>query len=286
MREKLTGLAAIGATSALLLSGDVNIETPPPERVSIEPFSHAPELPAAIARVAANTVEVTLPPARGSGTIVNYRGTRVVVTAAHAVTEAKTNCWDNTIVYPHGTYLAKEVFVSERTKSEPVFDRDTAVLVSEEQIGLAEYAPLEVQDKVKLHKGQTVFSLGYGPRNEHYDPNPGSYNEIERQPIIIPGIVLGVEQGHVDVLTSLAGYEPSKDTVVRVGDSGGPLVSDAGEYIGDAVYATNKTGKQIEKMYSVDLPHASEGRWYQIATAEIVDQQVVWNMMPSVQHCK
>lgn len=305
MSERLPNLLAVGMASAMLVTGCAeNTSQPAPAQETtavqgtpIQALTEVPKLPPNIGRIAGNTVEVwamrekvsrvKTTSTTATGSVVNYEGASVIVTAGHAVVDMHTFCADNTIRYPHPFSPASQESVAARTTDRFVEGKDAAVLVPGAKDGDHwPFKPLELQEvAVAPHVGDTVFSLGFGGRPD-YNPNPSSDDEKISQPVIIPGTVLGIKGNRVEILTGQGGYAPSGDTLVRQGDSGGPLVSSSGEYLGEVVEEIVKKDVDIKKEYNVAFPPHDSDHLYQIAVAEMIDKRTVGVLMSQIVECE
>lgn len=277
-----------------------NTQTLPPTPEVPKINTSLTALPNFMNRVINSTVEITANDTgvvyKGSGTIINYKGTKVVVTAAHVVNSTDKRCANETIAYPGSHYNASYENVTRQSPAKGdnehydpnIFNGglDATVMFP----GHAQQVPnvaQNTQEVVDLEPGDRLFSLGYGPRSATFDPDPLSSEPALRKPVIVPGAVLRVSNGQIDFLTSINGYAPTKDGKVEPGDSGGTVVDGKGRYIGDviSVYRDPMTGDDIEIDYGVDMPDSTLNRKFTVATAQIVDTFTLEGMVAATHPC-
>ncbi|HSD55636.1 MAG TPA: trypsin-like peptidase domain-containing protein [Candidatus Saccharimonadales bacterium] len=239
----------------------------------------------------------------GSGTILRTDVGKVVMTAAHVTEAQNTKCANNSVSYPSTSQLPAEsglfkaVTPAEKLKHYPDgtsnYNANTynngldAALVIPMYDRVFDGRPsLAVQDKVSAKPGDQLFSVGYGPRSEEYNPNPLSDDFTETEPQIIPGTVLKQEGGKITFITGIEGYGLRADDDVRQGDSGGTTIDMHGNYLGDMVAGgDNLYGEDIELAYGVDLPQGAEDEWYTFGVTQVIDQQTVKSLMQKTVEC-
>jgi hypothetical protein len=238
--------------------------------------------------LAMSTVEIHTQDDSGTGTVLDYNGQKIIVTAAH-VTKDPVNCHKNKVAYqlPNGQHSLTGV--SQQTDVEMhglgSYNRDSynngedaAAIITQDD--LAGVPALAIQRSATVRIYDTVYAFGYGPR-ENRDPSPLADAPADRSPVVTTGVVLG---GWDDKLIFLT----ENDQVVH-GDSGGPLLN-KGQYIGEVVTNQNASTEDIEKKYNLDLPDNEHG--YGIATAEMIDSnsqtlaQVGSGVAPGLVECE
>jgi hypothetical protein len=321
MNRRLAETAAAATAAVLLASGC----TPSHDRAeSVSTTAKAaeqaplidvqqPELPANIGNVALNTVEIhaqlasvfyqdtngkklgwRISPKAGSGTIINYHGAKVIVSASHVESGMDGHCADQGIHYPANganAALAGSVAATspapEKAGDNTYFhSKDSSVLIPPPTTRLALYPGLTTQDNIDIHVGENVFSLGYGPRKDA-DPNPLSHKADWQQPAIIPGTVVRVKNGTASFITNIGSYGPLYDTEVESGDSGGPVVDSDGSYLGDVINKTvgDESIGTIERQYGVNLPDENPNRTFNVATVQLVDTARLTEMVNATHGC-
>jgi hypothetical protein len=286
-------------------------EKPSPTQPEIPAISfETPELPQNIGSIANATVEVVSPIANtefasfGSGTILDIGPQNIVMTAAHVTQEMNTACAENTVSYPSTQKLnhISEGF-SAVSPAEKIIDYpdgtdsytastynkgiDAAVVIPESQIVFAGRPSLTVQESVEVEPGETVFSLGYGPRDKKgYNPDPLSDDAQAKDPQIIPGTVLGQDGNKIKFITGATGYGMNPDNDVREGDSGGTFIDAEGNYLGDMIASvTNIKGTDIEAWFDVDLPDGTENKMYNYGITQIIDKPILKSLMNQTVEC-
>jgi hypothetical protein len=317
MNKRFGDMAMATAAAALLAAGGAaeTFHLDPIGALEHRPLIdiRQPELPVNIGNVALNTVEISVEMATvnysdptgadlgartnskvGSGAVINYRGSKVIVTANHVESGVDDHCADQQIGYPasHGikvftTTVSATSPAPKNGNSDKFFHgADSSVLIPPLDQNLPAYPGLAVQDTIDVKVGEKVFSLGYGPR-DNVDPNPLSAEVRLQPPAIIPGTVVRVKDGTASFITNIGGYGPLNDIEVEHGDSGGPVVDSKGEYLGNVITRTdaNESIGDIEQEYHVNLPNGNPDRTFKVATVQLVDAQRLAEMFNATHDC-
>jgi Trypsin-like peptidase domain len=223
---------------------------------------------------------------QGSGTIVDHDGSRSIVTAAHVVVPANGHCADEKITLSD-PYSAKGYAMTQVAEQDPVtgvspYDPttynggfDAAVISPSYNRDLQRTDAMDVQAHVSLEPGDTLFSLGYGPRTDR-SPDPASQDPTAQHPMIVPGEVLSVQGNLVYFVAGVGQNYDRKDTsTVHHGDSGGTVIDAHGRYVGDVIAARgeglSQSAKQIEQDFHVQFPKIAQNEKFAVDIAEIVD---------------
>lgn len=325
-------LTTVGVVTAALFAGGiveapstydapVGIEATPetpdvPDVPEIDVSEH--QLPQDIGRIALSTVKIqadtkevryiepdgdilgaAIHYTTGSGTVVKYGSTRVVITAAHVAAPAGDHCGDEEVHVPGFrrrdtlALKAQAQTPSEQTDGNYTLDynngRDASVLVPVGDRRFKDAAAMTVQKQVALKPGDSIFSVGYGPRKDR-TPDPIASEPALRLPIVVPGTVLEVGSGQVQFLTNIEPVSDNSDyNGVHHGDSGGTLVNGQGDYLGDVIAVLSEgntyTGKRVEAEYGVDLPKSAEDKHFGVAVGQLIDQQDLREMVGGLEAC-
>lgn len=316
MSEFLKRAVATGATGAMLLSGCASPQgesipsQPRVERSLKEINPTRPPLPASVGKIASNTVEVEIPTANSivnvaTGTIIDYKkgtdkGVKIVLTTAHTIAGNPGKCGTEKVTYPYtetnksyvsGSVAARSWFPkppkTENYVSGQYGGYDTAVLIPSDPDLLRPYEGVPLPEHTNLNVGDQGFFLGFGPRSAAFDPSPASSNKAEAQPVIGSGIVLAVDNGHVDFLFT-GDYTPNVIDGLMAGDSGSPFVDSSGNYLGNIVSGTESnsvTGAAIESAYGVNLPEKFESNFFGVGEAQLMDQSKIDTLVSQIQPC-
>lgn len=318
-REALAATAAL-TTAALIASGcSENNPAPappqesgvvactPPDRAPWEAITGRPELPCSIGAITAHAVEFDIVISRslagsseqtektgGSGTVVNYKGMKLVIGSAHVGEQAGDRCDDQEFFVPSFTggepsavgIKAASVIPPGRNynSTRTAFD---ANLVMPAEGALDAHPGLKVQEALDPQPGDTIFAMGYGRRRD-VDPNPMSYEADHQKPVVIPGSVIAVTSARkVIFAVNTEGYEPIRDISLRPGDSGGTTVDANGNYLGGVALNISKmSGSEIKQRYGTDLPEGTEANEYHISVSQLVTAADVDTMLANTQPCK
>lgn len=267
------------------------------------------ELPKNIGAIAASTVEIVsyykgpqdqdkdsqkLRGLTGSGTIIDYKGTKLIVTAAHVARETTEHCEDERIRFLRAgnRFGSTTINAASQTPSKGdkgIYKGSRDAIIIEPSLpydGLKQnMVGMSVQPKVRLKKGDKIFSLGYGPRNT-YDPSPLNPDIGKRRPVVVPGIVVDTDKKSVRFITGISAKRNAASDATHHGDSGGTVVDDSGKYVGDVVSIDKPMlGWKLENKFDIDLPKKVEGRDITTSTAEIVDVPTLDAMAGAMRPC-
>lgn len=205
---------------------------------------------------------------RGSGSILEVDGTRLILTAAHVVRGEPGVCTQLSVHTDTDRDQGSNEGVSSvlRHSTAPPYDRydlnyndglDAAALMLATPVtaGLDALPALRPQEGVDVKPGQVVFATTYQPNEQGESRLPKNSGPLGR-PALQAHIVIGETENTITTIPAGKAYDALNDPDTRGGSSGGQVTTAESAYLGNIAAVSNAVPDEAleEKFPGIELP--------------------------------